>query len=100
MKVQIDEDGWVARLSKRLDPAECIGESIGVQKLGGPMLPRLWDEVAAVVRDDAASAYYEDVFQRLIDRGDRFGTSDVATGGWMEIDDLSDLTAARRRFGR
>jgi choline kinase len=99
MKVQVDAAGIVTRLSKRLDPASCVGESIGVQRLGGAALGRLWDEVDAVVREDAARAYYEDVFQRLIDRGVRFGTSDVATTGWMEIDDLIDLEAARRRFG-
>jgi len=99
MKVQVAASGLITQLSKRLDPASCIGESIGVQKLGGPALPRLWDEVEAVVRADAAAAYYEDVFQRLIDSGVRFGTSDVATNGWMEIDDRADLDAARRRFG-
>jgi choline kinase len=99
MKVQVDAAGLITRLSKRLDPKTCVGESIGVQRLGGPALPRLWHEVHAVVRADAATAYYEDVFQRLIDSGVRFGTSDVATNGWMEIDDLGDLDAARRRFG-
>jgi choline kinase len=100
MKVQIDRHGLIARLSKRLVPAECAGESIGVQKLGGPHLTRMWDEVEAVVRADAATAYYEDVFERLIEGGVRFGTSDVATSVWMEIDSAADLDAARRRFGR
>jgi choline kinase len=99
MKVQVGASGLVTRLSKRLDPAACIGESIGVQRLGGPALARLWEEVDAVVRADAATAYYEDVFQRLIDSGVRFGTSEVATTGWMEIDDAADLDAARARFG-
>jgi choline kinase len=99
MKVQLDADGLVSRLSKRLNPNACAGESIGVQKLGGPALARLWDAVSGVVRADAATAYYEDVFQRLIDGGVRFGTSEVATDGWMEIDDHADLAKARRRFG-
>ncbi len=98
MKVQVNARGLVTRLSKRLDPQTSIGESIGVQRLGGPALTRLWDEVDAVVRADAATAYYEDVFQRLIDGGVRFGTSDVATEGWIEIDDMVDLAAARQRF--
>jgi hypothetical protein len=94
----VNARGLVTRLSKRLDPQRCIGESIGVQRLGGPALTRLWDEVDAVVRADAATAYYEDVFQRLIDGGVRFGTSDVATDGWIEIDDMVDLATARQRF--
>jgi choline kinase len=99
MKVRIDARGLVAQLSKRLDPTVCVGESIGVQKLGGPALARVWDEVNAVVRADAATAYYEDVFQRLIDDGVRFGTSEVATDGWMQRADHADRAAARRRFG-
>jgi choline kinase len=99
MKVQVDTAGRVTRLSKRVDPLASAGESIGIQKLGGPALPLLWDEVEAVVRADAATAYYEDVFQRLIDRGIPFGMSDVAPGSWLEIDDRADLDAARRRFG-
>lgn len=98
MKVRIDSRGLVAQLSKRLDPAACVGESIGVQKLGGPALPRLWEQLDAVLRVDAATAYYEDVFQRVIDSGERFGISGVTTTGWIEIDDAADLDAARRRF--
>jgi choline kinase len=99
MKVQADSAGRVTRLSKRVDPLASVGESIGIQKLGGPALPLLWDELEAVVRADAATAYYEDAFQRLIDRGIRFGMSEVAPGSWLEIDDRADLDAARRQFG-
>lgn len=99
MKVQVDDAGLVVQLSKRLDPAACIGESIGVQKLGGPALSLLWEELDAVVREDGETAYYEDVFQRLIDRGIPFGVSDVAPGSCLEIDDSNDLAVARQRFG-
>jgi choline kinase len=99
MKVQVDDAGLVTQLSKGLDPRACTGESIGVQKLGGPALPLMWDELAAVVRNDAETAYYEDVFQRLIDRGIPFGVSDVTPGSWLEIDDSADLAVARQRFG-
>jgi choline kinase len=98
MKVQVDAAGRVTRLSKRLDPHACIGESIGIQKLGGPALRIVWDELDAVVHADAATAYYEDVFQRAIDRGVIFATSEVTPGSWLEIDDGADLEAARRRF--
>ena len=99
MKVQLDDAGLVAQLSKRLDPGACIGESIGVQKLGGPALSLMWDELGLMMRADAATAYYEDVFQRLIDRGIPFGVSDVTPGSWLEIDDSADLAAALQRFG-
>lgn len=100
MKVEVDAAGRVTRLLKHIDSRGCIGESIGVQKLGGPALPIVWDEIEKVVHADAATAYYEDAFQRAIDRGVVFATSDVTPGSWIEIDDAADLEAARRRFRR
>jgi choline kinase len=98
MKVQVDADGTVRRVSKRLSAGSSAGESIGIQKIGGTAAPMLWDVLVPLLASDAATAYYEDAFQRLIDRGVRFGFSPVAPGSWMEIDDAADLDAARERF--
>jgi choline kinase len=95
MKVAVGADGLVTRLSKQLDPKESAGESIGVQKVGGAALPALWNAIDDVVATHAASAYYEDAFQRLIDRGVPFGVTAVAPGSWREVDDAADLAAAR-----
>jgi NDP-sugar pyrophosphorylase family protein len=51
-----------------------------------------------VIAGDRAGAYYEDAFQRLIDRGAFFGICPVAPDSWMEIDDAADLEKARRAF--
>lgn len=99
MKVELSANGSVRRISKQLSAAVSAGESIGVQKIDGATTPLLWDILAPLVARDAASAYYEDAFQRLIERGVRFGISAVAPGTWAEIDDAADLEAARTRFG-
>jgi choline kinase len=98
MKVELAPDGRVKRISKHLSAAASAGESIGLQKIGGEAVPLLWEILAPLVACAAATAYYEDAFQRLIDRGIRFGTARVAPGTWMEIDDAADLEAARRMF--
>lgn len=98
MKVQLGEDGRVTRISKLLSPAECAGESIGVQKIGGRAVAQLWDTLDRILPRRAADAYYEDAFQQLIDGGVPFGICPIASDAWMEIDDQADLEAARRRF--
>jgi choline kinase len=98
MKVEVGADRTVRRISKHLSAGSSAGESIGIQKIGGTAAPMLWDVLVPILSSDAATAYYEDAFQCLIDRGVRFGVSPVAPGSWMEIDDAADLDAARERF--
>jgi choline kinase len=98
MKVEVAADGRVTRLSKLLSPNVSAGESIGIQKIGGRAVPLLWDALDQLLPARAASAYYEDAFQQLIDRGIPFGICPVESGTWMEIDDAADLNEARRRF--
>jgi choline kinase len=100
MKVELSPDGCVTRISKALAPERAAGESLGVQKIGGPAVIALWAELAELLPREAQHAYYEDAFQRLIEGGIRFGVSRVTPGSWMEIDDAVDLAAARRRFTR
>jgi choline kinase len=99
MRVQLDEQGRVSRISKDIAPGLTAGESIGIQKIGREAAPLLWDVLASLVERDAPSAFYEDAFQQMIERGIAFGVSRVASGTWMEIDDATDLAAAQRSFG-
>jgi choline kinase len=99
MKVQIDGDGRVLRLSKDLEPEASAGESIGIQKVGGPAVALLWETLDRLLPGRSADAYYEEAFQQLVDRGVRFGICPVESETWMEIDDAADLHEARHRFG-
>jgi choline kinase len=96
MKVALAADGRVKTLSKGLTEAESAGESLGIQRIGGDALPRLWDALDATIARDAVHAYYEDAFQQLLDRGLGMGVSRIAAGTCIEIDDAADLAAARR----
>lgn len=100
MKVQLDAQGNVRRLSKRLAPAESAGESIGIQKIAGPALPILWSTLESMRETGDTQDYYEDAFQRMIQAGVTFRTVPVGHHEWTEIDDLADLEDARARFTR
>jgi choline kinase len=100
MKVLLDGQGSVRRLSKRLAPAESAGESIGIQKIAGPALPILWATLESMRETGDTQDYYEDAFQRMIQAGVTFRTVPVGHHEWTEIDDLPDLEDARARFTR
>jgi len=95
MKVAVDSQSRITRLSKQLDAKSSAGESIGIQKVGGAALPALWSALDELLATRAATAYYEDAFQLLIDRGVPFGMSPIESGTWREVDDAADLEAAR-----
>ena len=98
IKVLLDGQGSVRRLGTQLVPAECAGESIGVQKVSGPALPILWATLEAMRDAGDTQGYYEDAFQRMISAGVPFRTVPISHGEWTEIDDLADLEDARARF--
>lgn len=100
MKAQLDDRGNLRRLSKQVSPAEAAGESIGVQKVGGPALPILWATLEAMRDSGDTGGYYEDAFQRMVQAGVTFQTVSIGHHEWTEIDDLADLEDARARFAR
>ncbi len=100
MKALLDAQGTVRRLSKGLEPAQCAGESIGVQKVGGLALPIFWATLEAMREAGDTQGYYEDAFQRMIQAGVSFRTVPIGHHEWTEIDDLADLEDARARFAR
>lgn len=100
MKAALDARGAVRRLSKTLVPAECAGESIGIQKVSGHALPIFWATLESMRAAGDTQGYYEDAFQRIINAGVSFRTVPIGHHEWTEIDDLADLEDARARFAR
>lgn len=98
MKAIVDDSLRVLTLSKELEPSRCVGESIGIQKVGGDPLPALWETLVQMAQGGREGAYYEEAFQRLIDSGATFRAVLIEPGGFTEIDDLADLEDARARF--
>lgn len=94
MKVSVDADGRVGRISKRLDPASAYGEYIGVTLIEPEAAAPLADALEATWRRDTG-LYYEDGYQELADRGGDVRTAAIGALDWVEVDDPRDLARAR-----
>jgi choline kinase len=100
MKVQLDDGGRITGVSKLLDPATCVGESIGIERISAALFPVLFDELRQMDAEGFTDAYYEDAYHRLAGRGQTdIRPVDVAGLPWSEIDDAKDLAQAETLFG-
>jgi choline kinase len=93
MKVAVDGDGTLARISKQLDPAASVGEYIGIVKFDAPGAATVLESARALVREGGDQLYYEDAIDRA---AGRLGAQLVFTAGvpWTEIDDEADYRRA------
>lgn len=99
MKVQLDDGGRVTGVSKLLDPATCVGESIGMERISGRLFTTLFDELRAMDAEGFTDGYYEDAYHRLAGRGQTdIRPVDVTGLPWSEIDDAKDLAQAEALF--
>ncbi|MGH3319082.1 MAG: sugar phosphate nucleotidyltransferase [Streptosporangiaceae bacterium] len=94
MKVTLDREGRVRRVTKRMPPREAGGEYIGAALIAPSGAAPLADALEATWRLDPG-LYYEDGFQELIDRGGAIGAASIGTVDWVEVDDATDLRRAR-----
>lgn len=98
MKVELGDDGRVARVGKGLDARTSFGESIGIEKLSPPFSAALFEHMEAAASAGERALYYEDAFQRAMDEGVRFEPVSVGGLRWTEIDDAEDYARAMRLF--
>ncbi|MDY0000844.1 MAG: phosphocholine cytidylyltransferase family protein [Polyangia bacterium] len=100
MKLQVDEgSGLVTGVSKKLLPAACVGESIGMEVVSAGFSKALFDELRAMDAEGFTDGYYEDAYHRIAQRGGAdIRAVDVTGLPWSEIDDASDLERASALF--
>lgn len=94
MKVTLDTDGRLRRITKRMDPRQAAGEYIGATLIEPSAAGALADALEATWRRDPG-LYYEDGYQELVDRGGHVGTVPIGKVSWVEVDDHDDLRKAR-----
>lgn len=99
MKVIIDSDGRLTRITKLMDPALAYGEYIGATLIGASAAAPLAGALEATWRRDP-SLYYEDGFQELTDRGGAIGVAPIGEVEWVEVDNHDDLRRAREIAAR
>lgn len=95
IKVMIDKSGFVKEINKTMKPAEAAGESIGIELFLQDTSTRLFDELQRMIEHEKkVNVWYEEAFQRIIDRGTRIATVDVGDLKCMELDTAEDFRNA------
>ncbi|MGH3873699.1 MAG: sugar phosphate nucleotidyltransferase [Pseudonocardiaceae bacterium] len=95
MKVIVDGNGYLQRISKLMDPARAYGEYIGITLLAPTVADSLADALKATWERDP-SLFYEDGYQELVDRGGKISVVSIGAIEWVEVDNHDDLGKARR----
>lgn len=99
MKVVLDSRGLLAKITKKMDPADAHGEYIGATLIEAAAAVSLADALEATWRRDPG-LYYEDGYQELADRGGEIAVAPIGAIEWVEVDDHRDLRRAREIAGR
>ena len=94
MKVVVDPEKGMTKITKLMDPAEATGEYIGVTLIEGEAADDLADALKATYERDP-QLYYEDGYQELVDRGFTVDVAPIGEVKWVEIDNHDDLNKAR-----
>lgn len=94
MKVVVDVDGQITELSKTCNPADALGESLGIEKMSAAYTTALYQELQPMMQTEGLeNKYYELAFQRLIPQGHHFATLDATDLFSCEIDTVEDYQA-------
>jgi choline kinase len=94
MKVALDGRGFMARITKQMDPGQADGEYIGATLIEAAAAGALTDALEATWKRDPG-LYYEDGYQELADRGGAVAVAPIGVVDWVEVDDHRDLQRAR-----
>ncbi|MDT0449182.1 phosphocholine cytidylyltransferase family protein [Streptomyces hesseae] len=94
MKVVVDADKGVQKITKLMEPGDATGEYIGVTLIEADAAAELADALKATFERDP-DLYYEDGYQELVHRGFKIDTAPIGEVKWVEIDNHDDLAKGR-----
>ncbi|MEU7577244.1 phosphocholine cytidylyltransferase family protein [Streptomyces sp. NPDC041068] len=94
MKVIVDPEKGVQKITKLMDPATATGEYIGVTLIEGEAADELADALKTTFERDP-DLYYEDGYQELVNRGFKIDVAPIGDVKWVEIDNHDDLAKGR-----
>ena len=94
MKVIVDPDKGVQRITKLMDPSDATGEYIGVTLIEPEAGEELADALKTTFERDP-DLYYEDGYQELVNRGFKIDIAPIGDVKWVEIDNHDDLAKGR-----
>ncbi|MET9960332.1 phosphocholine cytidylyltransferase family protein [Streptomyces sp. NPDC006326] len=94
MKVVVDGDKGVRKITKLMDPADATGEYIGVTLIEPEAAEALAEALKTTFERDP-DLYYEDGYQQLVNDGFVIDVAPIGDVKWVEIDNHDDLAKGR-----
>jgi len=97
MKVVVDDQGRITEISKTCQPADAMGESVGIERITADYSEALYQELdKMVVGEGLVDIFYERAFERLIPQGYTFRVVDTTHFFSYELDTPDDFEQAQR----
>ncbi len=95
IKVIIDNSNKIQHIGKKLNPKDCFGESIGIEKFSNNFFKQLGEVLERkIVTENNVNEFYEASFQELIYNRNSIYAIDVSNYKCMEIDFPEDIKKA------
>ena len=99
MKVVVDQDMRITEISKTCNPADAMGESVGIEKISASYSEALFRELDQMIEQEGLiDIFYERAFERLIPQGHTFRVVDTTDFFSYEIDTPEDYERAQQLF--
>lgn len=98
VKVIVDAQGAIVEINKTCNPADAIGESLGIEKMGAAYTTAIYKELEVMMnKEQLVDVFYERAFERLIVQGHTFKVLDVTDLFSCELDTVEDFENARQK---
>ena len=95
MKVVVDKAFNIIEISKTCNPADAIGESVGIEKMTPEYTEAIYLELRKMILDEGLiDIFYERAFERLIPQGHTFKVVDTTDLFSYELDTPEDFERA------
>ena len=99
MKVVVDKDMCITEISKTCNPADAMGESVGIEKISASYSEALFRELDQMIEQEGLiDIFYERAFERLIPQSHTFRVVDTTDFFSYEIDTPEDYERAQQLF--
>ena len=97
MKVVVDGEGHITEISKTCNPANALGESVGIERITATYSEALFRELDKMILDEGLiDIFYERAFERLIPQGFTFRVVDTTDYFSYELDTPEDFERAQQ----
>lgn len=93
----IASNGHIRRIGKELDPGDCLGEAIGMNKISRYLIPKLSHVLDDLENKREFHHFFEKGFDRVCENNSRFGVL-LTDKAWIEIDTMEDFFNAQNNI--